>query len=127
MLITESLLEGSNPSSIAKLINMACHCLYLEDASEFWKMMKERESDLIMKMVKCVMSASKRNKDKIDIFDIVFKDTSELTFSIEKKQYKELLTNCIKDMVKIEEYELCAAMQKEINKKRRKKVESKID
>jgi len=100
---------------------MACHCLYLENSGEFWSLMKNRDVDIIIKMVKCVISASKRNKDKIDIFDISFKDTSEMTFSIEKKQYKELLKNCLQDMVNIEEYELCAEMKKQINKKEKKK------
>ncbi len=100
---------------------MACHYLYLKNSDEFYSLMKKRDSDLIIKMVKCVMSASKRNKDKIDIFDITFKNTEEMTFSIERKQYKELLTNCLEDMVKIEEYELCAEMKKIIDKKTRRK------
>ena len=99
---------------------MACHCLYLKNSNEFYSLMKKRDSDLIIKMVKCVMSASKRNKDKIDIFDITFKNTEEMTFSIEKKQYKELLTNCLDDMIKLEEYELCAEMKKLINKKEKR-------
>ena len=79
--------------------------------------MKGRDIDLVMKMVKCVLSASRRNKDKIDIFDISFKDMSSMVFSIDKSQYKELLKNCLDDLIKIEEYELCAEIQKELNKK----------
>ena len=49
----------------------------------------------------------------------------ELTFSIEKSQYKEMLKNCMDDLIKIEEYELCAEIQKIIKKRTRskKKVE----
>ena len=98
---------------------MACHCLHLKDQREFFKLMKERDSDLIMKMVKCVLSASKRNKDKIDIFDISFKDMSGMVFTIDKPQYSELLKNCLDDLIKIEEYELCAEIKKQIDKKSR--------
>jgi hypothetical protein len=83
--------------------------------------MKERDSDLILKMVKCVLSAYKRNKDGIDIFDITFKDTSGMVFNIEKSQYTDLLSNCLKDLIAIEEYELCADVKKILDKKSRKK------
>lgn len=98
-------------------IYMACHYIYLKNQTEFLSLMKGRDIDLVMKMVKCVLSASKRNKDKIDIFDISFKDMSSMVFSIDKSQYKELLKNCLDDLIKIEEYELCAEIQKELNKK----------
>ena len=104
---------------------MACHYLYLKNQREFFELMKGRDSDLIMKMVKCVLSAAKRNKDKIDIFDISFKDMSGMVFTIDKKQYKELLKNCLDDLIKIEEYELCAEIKKELDRKRgRKKKEA---
>ena len=99
---------------------MACHCLTLKDQREFLQLMKDRDSDLILKMVKCVLSAYKRNKDGIDIFDITFKDTSGMIFNIEKSQYTELLSNCLDDLIKIEEYELCADVKKIIDKKSKK-------
>ena len=99
---------------------MACHCLMLKDQREFLQMMKERDSELILKMVKCVLSAYKRNKDGIDIFDITFKDTSGMIFNIEKSQYIELLSNCLDDLIKIEEYELCAEVKKILDKKFKK-------
>lgn len=101
---------------------MACHCLTLKDQREFFQLMKERDSDLILKMVKCVLSAYKRDKDGIEIFDITFKDTSGMIFNIEKSQYKELLGNCLDDLIKIEEYELCAEVKRIIEGKRRNKV-----
>ena len=100
---------------------MACHCLTLKDQREFFRLMKERDSDLILKMVKCVLSAYKRDKDGIDIFDITFKDTSGMVFNIEKSQYTSLLSNCLNDLITIEEYELCAEIQKILDKKPRKK------
>lgn len=83
--------------------------------------MKERDSDLILKMVKCVLSAYKRDKDYIDIFDITFKDTSGMIFNIEKSQYTELLGNCLNDLIALEEYELCAEVHKITSKKTTKK------
>jgi hypothetical protein len=100
---------------------MACWVLTLKNQREFFQMMKERDSDLILKMVKCVLSAYKRNKDGIDIFDITFKDMSGMVFTIEKSQYTELLSNCLDDLIVIEEYELCAEIKKVIDKKSRKK------
>jgi hypothetical protein len=99
---------------------MACHCLHLKDSREFYSLLKQRDPGLILKMVKCVLSAAKRGKDKIDIFEITFKTMEELTFSIEKSQYKEMLKNCLDDMIKIEEYELCAEIQKILKKRQRK-------
>jgi len=92
----------------------------LKDQREFLQLMKERDSDLILKMVKCVLSAYKRNKDGIDIFDITFKDTSGMVFNIEKSQYTELLSNCLDDLIAIEEYELCADIKKILDKKSKK-------
>jgi hypothetical protein len=100
---------------------MACHCLTLKDSREFYALLKQRDPDMIMKMVKCVLSAYKRNKDKIDIFDITFKDMSGLVFNIEKSQYVSLLDNCLNDLINMEEYELCAEIKKIVDKKPRKK------
>ena len=100
---------------------MACWVLTLKDQREFFRLMKERDSDLILKMVKCVLSAYKRDKDGIDIFDITFKDTSGMVFNIEKSQYVDLLSNCLNDLIAIEEYELCAEVKKIIDKKSKKK------
>ena len=74
-----------------------------------------------MKMVKCVLSAAKRNKPTIDIFDITFKNTDGLIFTIDKSQYTELLSNCLNDLVALEEYELCAEIKKFIDKKSKSK------
>jgi hypothetical protein len=72
-------------------------------------------------MVKCVLSAAKRNKKTIDIFDITFKSTDGLIFTIDKSQYTELLSNCLNDLIALEEYELCAEIKKFIDKKSKNK------
>ena len=100
---------------------MACHCLHLKNSREFYALLKSRDSELILKMVKCVLSAYKRNKPNIDIFDITFSNLDELTFNIEKSQYPELLKNCLDDLITMEEYELCAEVKKILDKKPRKR------
>ena len=74
-----------------------------------------------MKMVKCLLSAAKRNKKTIDIFDITFKNTDGLIFTIDKSQYTELLSNCLNDLIALEEYELCADIKKFIDRKSKNK------
>ena len=102
---------------------MACHYLNMKNSNEFYSKLKNRDSDLILKMAKCVLNAYKRGKDQIDIFEITFKNTDQFTFSIEKEQYKELLGNCINDLAELEEYELCAEIKKILeSKKRSRKV-----
>jgi hypothetical protein len=128
-LLQQTVGSSSGPSEMKTRISglilifiyMACHCLTLKDQREFFRLMKERDSDLILKMVKCVLSAYKRNKDGIDIFDITFKDMSGMVFNIEKSQYTDLLSNCLNDLIAIEEYELCAEVKKIIDKKSKKK------
>ena len=106
---------------------MACHYLYLKNANEFYMKLKNREMDLVLKMTKCVLSAFKRGKDQIDIFDITFKNMDQLTFTIDKSQYKELLSNCMKDLIEMEEYELCAEIKKILEgKKRSRKLKDKV-
>ena len=100
---------------------MACHYLQLKDSNEFYSKIKNRDPDLILKMVKCVISASKRNRPHINIFEISFRNLDSLTFGIEKHQYKELLSNCMKDLIELEEYELCGEIKKILEKKSRER------
>jgi len=106
---------------------MACHYLNLKNADEFYMKMKNRDADIILKMAKCVLSAFKRSKDSIDIFDITFKNLDGMIFTIEKIQYKDLLSNCMKDLIEMEEYELCAEIKKILEgKKRGKKLKEEV-
>ena len=118
----ESLRVGSTPTPTAIFIVMACWVLHLKDSREFYSLLKSRDHEMILKMVKCVLSAYKRNKDNIDIFDITFKNMDELTFTIEKSQYTDLLSNCLDDLIAMEEYELCAEVKKILDKKSRRKT-----
>lgn len=105
---------------------MACYCLSLKDQKEFFSLLKDRDPDIIRKMVKCIISAKNRNKDKIDIFDITFKNMDELTFTIERSQYEKVLGNCMGDLIAVEEYELCSKVQKIIKPKTKKQKTSVI-
>lgn len=101
---------------------MACHSIFISNEKEFLTKLKDRDPDLIIKMVKCVISAHKRKRPSITIFDVTFKDTSSLSFKMEKKEYKEFLSNCLQDMVDIEEYEICSEIKKIISARTRKKT-----
>jgi len=99
----------------------------MKNSDEFYLKLKGRDPDIVLKMVKCVLSAFKRDKDMIDIFDITFKNMDQLTFSIDKSQYKELLGNCMNDLIAMEEYELCAEVKKILEgKKRGKKPKAEV-
>ena len=103
---------------------MACHYLQTKNSDEFYRKMQNRDADIILKMAKCVLSAYKRNKSSIDIFDITFKVLDDgLVFTIDKPQYKELLANCMKDLIEMEEYEMCGEIKKILDKKSKKKTE----
>ena len=103
---------------------MACHYLQMKNSDEFYRKMQNRDADIILKMAKCVLSAYKRSKPSIDIFDITFKVLNDgFVFTIEKSQYKELLSNCMKDLIEMEEYEMCGEIKKILDKKSKKKTE----
>lgn len=105
---------------------MACHVLFLKNEEEFFGMLRDRDSDLILKICKSVLTAVRHKRKKIDIFDITFKDTSGMVFTIDEDQYPTILKNCLADMEKIEEYELCADMKKVIDKASKQKLPRKI-
>jgi len=99
---------------------MAYHVLVSKDQDEFFKALKNRDKDLVIKLVKSVLHAIKTKKKTVDIFQVIFKNMKEYTFSLDKDQYKECLSNCLDDMVKYEEYELCANIRDFLNKKIRR-------
>lgn len=101
-------------------IYMACHYLYFNNQNEFYSSLKRHDLDITLKMVKCIISASKRNKDSIDIFDIGFKNMSSMLFSIDKNEYKNCLENCMNTLIEAEEYEICTEIVKILNKKEKK-------
>lgn len=97
---------------------MATHYLIMKDEHEFYQKLKNRDFDLINKMVKCVLNAIKRKKDKIDVFEVTFKNKGILVFTLEKDQYSDVLNNCLNDFIKIEDYETCIEIQKILKKRK---------
>lgn len=95
---------------------MACHYLFMKDSNEFYARLKDRDFELVSKMTKCVLSGVKRKKDKVQIFDITFKDQTSLSFDITRENYKNLLERCLNDFIAQEEYETCAEIVKCIKK-----------
>jgi hypothetical protein len=51
----------------------------------------------------------------------------QLTFSIDKTQYKELLGNCMNDLIAMEEYELCAEIKKILESKKKRGRKPKLE
>lgn len=99
---------------------MASYYMIMKNEKEFYERLKEREWDLVYKMVKSVLFAYKRKRESIDIFEITFKDLSTFTFNITKDQYKELIKNCWDDFIYNEEYEMLCSMRDIINEKDKK-------
>ncbi len=102
---------------------MACHVLFYKNEKEFFELVRNRDPELILKLVKCVLNAVKRKKEKIDVFDITFKENlQELVISLDKEKYLSTLETCLKDMEKQEEYELCSEIKKLLDKSSKKKA-----
>jgi hypothetical protein len=108
---------------------MAAYCLFMKDSHEFYNKLKSRDPDLVTKMVKNVLHAIKTKKKKTDLFEIHFKDMTNLVFTLEEDQYRIVLENCLDDMVKLEQYEICAQIRDTLNKpvKSKKKLEKSKD
>ena len=51
---------------------------------------------------------------------MLFRSMESLAFGIDKTQYREMLGNCMNDLIAMEEYELCAEIKKLLDKKPRK-------
>lgn len=98
---------------------MACHYLFLSNHKEFLEKLKQKDEDLITKMVKCVLSSIKRKRKSVNIFEITFRDQSNLVFSVNEKEYIPFLDTYMDDLISFEEYELCAEIMKIKNKPKR--------
>lgn len=99
---------------------MAYHCLLLKNKDEFYTKLKYHDPDLVVKLVTCVINAHKRKLTNVDVFDITFKNSTELLFNVAKEQYKDLLKTYIPTLEKLEEYELCSDIIKIVEKKSKK-------
>jgi hypothetical protein len=94
----------------------------MKDEKEFYAKFKERDPDLLLKAAKSVIKAARRRRPKITIFEVTFKDGSELSFNIEQEEYLAFLNSLVEDLVKMDEpevYLLCAEIIK-LSKPKRK-------
>lgn len=99
---------------------MAAFYIFRKTDTEFYnEIYKERNPELILKLVKCVINAFKRKKKSIDVFEVTFKNTEQLVYTINKENYIECLENYMPDLIQWEEYELCAEIHKIITKPKR--------
>ena len=100
--------------------SMAAHVVTFKNMQEFFQKMKERDPDMIRKMAKTVIHAVNTNRKKIDVFQVIFNNTSEYVFTVDDDQYISCLRNCMGDMIKIEEYELCSQIRDILQKEEKK-------
>jgi hypothetical protein len=99
---------------------MAAYYIFRKSDTEFYnEIYKERNPELIIKLVKCVINAFKRKKKSIDVFEVTFKNTEQLTYTINKDSYIECLENYMPDLIQWEEFEICAEVHKIITKPKR--------
>ena len=104
---------------------MASHVLCFKNQEEFFQKIKDKDRDLIVKMVKTVLYAIKHKKPRINVFEIIFtdvkysKDLKELIFTKEKIDYIPTLKAAMDELVRYEEYELCAEIKEILNKKKK--------
>ena len=84
---------------------------------EFHKSISDRDVFFIKSVTDSVIKAIDENKEKVTIFSTpdIFGDEI-LSFTVNRKQYKKLLTKSITDFESEEMYEECSIIQEYINK-----------
>ena len=84
---------------------------------EFHKSIEDRDVNFIRSVTDLVIKAIDENKERVTIFSTpdIFGDEI-LSFTVEKKQYKKLLSKSVKDFEDEEMYEECAIIQEYITK-----------
>jgi len=84
---------------------------------EFHKSIEDRDVNFIRSVTDLVIKAIDENKERVTIFSTpdIFGDEI-LSFTVEKKQYKKLLSKSVNDFEDEEMYEECAIIQEYITK-----------
>ena len=84
---------------------------------EFNKSISDRDINFIRSVTDLVINAIDDGNEKVTIFSTpdIFGDEI-LSFTVEKKQYKKLLSKSVKDFEDEEMYEECSIIQEYINK-----------
>jgi hypothetical protein len=103
---------------------MASHVLSFKNKEEFFQKIKDKDRDLIVKMVKTILYAIKHKKPKVNVFEVIFTDVKystdlkELVFSKEKSDYIPTLKAALDELIRFEEYELCSEIKEILDKKK---------
>jgi hypothetical protein len=96
---------------------MAEFIIHKQDEDDFYDaLMVRRDFDLVNKIVASLTKAIKQKKKEVDIFEIIFPDTSSIVFAMRDDGYKECLENCLNDFAEQEMYEDCEKLKKIISK-----------
>lgn len=84
---------------------------------EFHKSIEDRDVNFIRSVTDLVIKAIDENEERVTIFSTpdIFGDEI-LSFTVEKKQYKKLLSKSVNDFEDEEMYEECAIIQEYITK-----------
>lgn len=84
---------------------------------EFHKSIENRDVNFIRSVTDLVINAIDENKERVTIFSTpdIFGDEI-LSFTVNKEQYKKLLSKSVKDFEDEEMYEECAIIQEYITK-----------
>lgn len=92
---------------------MASYYLSYDTENDFYKdLLTNKNPNLIKKIVKCVLSAHKRKKKEIEIFEVTFKNQQLIMpYKITQINYLKCLSRHLDGMIHLEEYELCAQMR----------------
>lgn len=91
---------------------MACYNIRLKNREDFIELIRSRDPEMVISMVNCVLSAIKSKKKKVDIIQVKFDTGEGMMISASQEDYKNLLEKCKEDLIELEEFELCAEIQK---------------
>jgi hypothetical protein len=91
---------------------MAYYKVNTEHEDDFIRMLKERHETLVTAMVKGVLDAAERGLKKVDLIEV--QSGSKRGYYVVTaiaKEYGTMLKSCLDDMIRYENYELCAKIK----------------
>lgn len=91
---------------------MACYNIRLKNREDFIELIRSRDPEMVISMVNCVLRAIESKKKKVDIIQVKFDTGEGMMISASQEDYKNLLEKCKEDLIELEEFELCAEIQK---------------
>lgn len=92
---------------------MAYYKIKTKSDDEFLEMLKERDEALVTAMVNGVLDAVEKGMKKVDLIEVQLGDMKgHYVVTAIAKEYSKMLESCLEDMVRFENYELCAKIKK---------------